>query len=80
MDKISKFIKKLSDKECVKSEQIVSRILSGDINGLDIKKLKGHNNLFRVRAGNIRVIFKKEKDSVNIITIDRRNDGTYSGI
>ena len=78
MDKISKFLKKLSKDSRCRLEQLISQILIGDLSGLDVKKLKGEINLFRVRKGDLRIIFLKTKDTVRIIDIDRRNDTTYN--
>ena len=78
MDKISKFLKKLPKDSRYLLEQLISQILIGDLSGLDVKKLKGEINLFRVRKGDLRIIFLKTKDTVRIIDIDRRNDTTYN--
>ena len=78
MDKISKFLKKLPKDSRYRLEQLISQILIGDLSGLDVKKLKGEINLFRVRKGDLRIIFLKTKDTVRIIDIDRRNDTTYN--
>ena len=78
MDKISKFLKKLPKDSRYRLEQLISQILGGDLSELDVKKLKGEVNLFRVRKGDLRIIFLKTKDTVRIIDIDRRNDTTYN--
>ena len=79
MDKVDKFIKKLSHYEQRRLKEIVDKILAGTVGGLSVKKLKGYDDMFRVRAGNLRVIFKKEKkkNSMNIILIEKRSSTTY---
>ena len=80
MDKITKFLKKLSKKEQKTLGYIVDQVSRGDISGLDVKKLKGEKNIFRVRQGNLRLIFLRIKDEVRVISVGRRNDNTYNKI
>ncbi|MBU2109339.1 type II toxin-antitoxin system RelE/ParE family toxin [Patescibacteria group bacterium] len=78
MDKISKALKKLSSQEKKIAKLILENIAKNDFKNLDIKKLKGHDNIFRVRKGKIRIIYKTNKDnSIFILTIERRSDKTY---
>ena len=79
MDKISKALAHLTqaEKEVVKS--ILLRIKDGSLLGLDIKKLKNTEDIYRVRKGRLRIIFqKKEAEKYNILTIERRSDNTYN--
>lgn len=77
MDQIAKFLKKLLPKEKRVIEDTVVRVLAHDFSGLDVKKLKGADNRFRVRKGSIRVIFRKDEKNIFILSIDRRDDTTY---
>lgn len=45
-------------------------------NGTDIKRLQGYDNLYRMRVGNIRVLFsiKEELRIINVENIDNRGD------
>lgn len=48
---------------------------------LDLKKLKGHENEWRLRVGNYRVLFEVIDDTPRIISIQaikRRNERTYN--
>ena len=58
-------------------EDIIKNILSNTLHNLDIKKLRGEQGLFRVRKGNIRVVFFKERDVTRIIFLGRRNENMY---
>ena len=58
-------------------EFLIEKIISLDWRGLDIKKLQGYDDIFRLRKGKIRVIFSKDKKEISIINIERRNEGTY---
>jgi len=79
MDKISKALARLTqaEKEVVKG--ILLRIKDGSLLGLNIKKLKNCEDIYRVRKGRLRIIFqKKEGEKYNILTIERRSDNTYN--
>jgi mRNA-degrading endonuclease RelE of RelBE toxin-antitoxin system len=78
MDKIDKFLKKISQKDCEKIDNLVSKIIDRDFTGLNYKKLKGYSNIFRVRKGDFRVTFTvDENDTVDIISIGRKQEDTY---
>lgn len=77
MDRVNKLIRKLSEKERTKVIQAIELILVGNIARLDVKKLKGEKNVFRIRVGDLRIIFTREKNSPRIISVDRRNDTMY---
>jgi mRNA interferase RelE/StbE len=77
MDAIERALKKFSEKERIWSKELVSKIASNDIQGLDIKKLKGWEDIFRVRRGDIRIIYRKVGERVFILEVGRRNEGTY---
>ena len=77
MDKILKLLRRLTQKERLQIEKIVSMLVSGDVSTLDIKKLKGVDDIYRVRIGNLRIIFKKEPKDIRILDIGRRDENTY---
>jgi len=79
MDKIEKFLKNLTKKELISVLAIINKIEKGDFTGLDIKKLSGHNNIYRARKGSVRIIFTKVDDcEITIVSIERRSDTTYN--
>lgn len=43
--------------------------------GTDIKKMKGHSNLFRLRAGEYRVIFTVDHGELVVYVIDAGSRG-----
>lgn len=79
MDKISKFIASLSAKDQQSIIEVIAKIHTGDTSNLDIKKLQGYPDLFRVRIGKYRIIcrFHKEYGFV-IVEVKLRNDTTYN--
>lgn len=79
MDKIAKALKKLAagEKKIVKA--ILIKINCHDFDGLDIKKLKGRQDIYRIRKGKIRIIYLiDENKKIFILTIERRSDNTYN--
>jgi len=79
MDKIAKALLKLSDKDHKSVIEILRKIKSQKLIGMDLKKLKGFDDIFRVRKGKIRVIFRQDdKGETFLLKIERRNDSTYN--
>lgn len=77
MDRIGKALAKLTPKERTWVEQILQRLTVGDTRGLNIKKLKGREDIFRARKGNVRIIYRAVGNWIFILAIERRNEGTY---
>ena len=79
MDKIEKFLRKLSPKEREVAEETIKLIFTGDTDRLDVKKLRGYTGVFRVRKGRLRIVYKQNDSELRLLTIDNRDDGTYRG-
>lgn len=77
MDKIDKAIQKLTEKEKKWIKEIVKALHSGRFDNLDIKKLKGEDNIFRVRKGEIRIIYQIRDKRVFILKVGHRKENTY---
>ncbi|MCX6712557.1 MAG: hypothetical protein NT041_02640 [Candidatus Vogelbacteria bacterium] len=78
MDKISKNLAKLTVQEKEAIAKIFAKIQAGKIAGLDLKKLKGYDDIYRVRFGKWRVIYRTDsKGKIFLVSFDRRNDNTY---
>jgi len=77
MDKIEKALAKLSGKEREKIKQALEKLFSKEVTGMDIKKLKGRKDIFRLRVGNLRIIYRLNDDKIFILAISRRNEDTY---
>jgi len=78
MDKITKALRKLSSKEAREVRRILRKIKKNNAAGLNVKKLKGKKDIFRVRKGDIRIIFSKQEDgNISILVIERRSENTY---
>ena len=78
MDRISKFLNKLSQKELTVVKDVLEKIKKGEMENFDMKKLKGADNFFRIRKGDIRIIYRiNEKEEIILLNIERKNDNTY---
>ncbi len=78
MDRIEKLLNKLSGGEKKKVKSVLKQIEKGDFKSLDLKKLKGRNDIYRVRKSSIRIIFHKLKDqNIKILAVERQSSKTY---
>ena len=66
-----KFIMKLAKPE----KERVLRAIHKLPNGNDIKKLRGHKDLLRLRVGNYRIIYTVDNGKYIILVIDAGNRG-----
>ena len=77
MNKIDKFLIKLLPKERNEILNVLSVIMSGSFEGMDIKKLKGEKDIYRVRKGRIRIIFQTNNSEMRILSVEFKSDNTY---
>ena len=77
MDKIEKALQKFSTHERLEVKDVLLKLQFGSFKELHVKKLKGRENIFRIRKGNIRIIYHSEKDRIFILSISRRKEDTY---
>lgn len=79
VDRIGKAFEKMSTKERKAVQEVIGRIVAGDLNGLDVQKLKGWSDAYRVRKGNFRIIFRLiDQTHPILLDVQRRSDTTYS--
>ena len=75
---IEKALAKLTKKEKKIVKDVLDNLQNSIFKGLDIKKLKGHDNIFRVRKGNVRILYRiDDTNKIFLLAIERRNDNTY---
>lgn len=77
MPPLRKLLSKFGLEERKTLEFLIQKITSLDWRGLDIKKLRGYQDIFRLRKGKFRIVFRKHKTGISVINIDRRNEKTY---
>lgn len=66
-----KFIDKLQKGEKIRIVRAIEQLPDGE----DIKKLKGHSNLLRLRIGDYRIIYTVDNGEYIILVIDVGNRG-----
>ena len=78
MDKIQKALQKFTQKERTLIQALLEKLDSGNTKGLDIKKLKGRDDIFRVRKGDMRIIYRLgAQRKILVLAIERRREDTY---
>jgi mRNA-degrading endonuclease RelE of RelBE toxin-antitoxin system len=77
VDRIQKALWKIPAAQRKEIENIIACIIKDDIAHLDVKKLQGHDSVYRVRKGNFRIIFFKTSADIRILAVERRADTTY---
>ena len=77
MPTLYKLLSKFSRGERATLIILVEKICSLGWHGLNIKKLQGYKDIFRLRKGKFRIIFLKNDKIIQIIDIGRRNEKTY---
>lgn len=77
-DRLEKFLAKLHGRELLLVQNLMLRIKLGELDGLQIKPLKGHKNFYRLRKGRVRIIFEIRSDrEPEIHSVGYRDDQTY---
>jgi len=74
---LKKLLSRFNRKEREKIELLIGGIVSFRWDALDVKKLKGYRDVFRVQKGDIRIIYQAKEGQVFILAIERRNENTY---
>jgi len=77
MPSLKKLLSKFNEKEREIIESLIGEIIFLHWRKLDIKKLKGYQNIFRARKGKIRIIFMKKNKDIFILAIERRRENIY---
>ena len=80
MDDLEKSLRKLTAGERKQVGDILTRLVAGNFQGLDLKRLKGSENIFRVHKGSIRIIYRKNKSKLFILAIEKRSKSTYKNL
>jgi mRNA-degrading endonuclease RelE of RelBE toxin-antitoxin system len=80
MHKIDTFLARLSVEIREKVLSIVERIQERNLSGLDVRKLKGSPDIYRVLLGKLRVKFVMNESEIRILSIDNCGENTYRDI
>ena len=74
---LKKLLSRFNLEDRIILEFLIAKTISLNWQGLDIKKLKGYQNIFRLRKGKLRIIFIKNNKYIRIINIEHRKETTY---
>jgi mRNA-degrading endonuclease RelE of RelBE toxin-antitoxin system len=77
MDRIEKFLAKLDPKYRAEAKELIARIVLGDFAHLDVKKLEGSDERYRVRVGRLRIQFTRSPQGTRLLSIGWRDSQTY---
>jgi len=77
MPTLNKLLSKFNVEDRRVLESVIAKIIFLDWRNLDIKKLKGYQDIFRFCRGKLRIIFTKNSNIIRIINIERRKETTY---
>lgn len=81
MDKTEKFLRKLQPKRRRQIKEVIEKILDREWKHLDMKKLKGcDKKVYRVRKGDMRIIFIDQGDDISVLSVGRRDEDTYKNL
>lgn len=72
---IKKKAKKFIDKLPQNDKKRIVKAIEGLPDGEDIKKLKGHDELLRLRVGSYRIIYTVDHGELTVYVIDAGNRG-----
>lgn len=78
MNKIDKFLARIPHIDRQKIIMAIECIIEKNTKNLDIKKLKGISNRYRIRVGIYRIQFEMEEESIVIVDVSKRDDTTYT--
>ena len=78
MNHLEKALARFAPEDRLLMRAVFVRIRADDLLHLDVRKLKGYRNLYRVRLGECRIIFERTDAGENeIVVLTRRNENTY---
>jgi len=78
MDQIKKALAKLSKRDFLIAKYLLSKIETGNLSELKIKKLVGYSDLYRARKGRIRVIYRLlASGATETLSVELRGEDTY---
>ena len=72
--KANKFILSLPEKERSSVKEAIEKLINNDTETLDIKRLLPYPKEFRLRVGNIRILFRSTKEQLFIFKAGYRGD------
>ena len=78
MNKLQKSLRGLHPQYRPIAEKLLALIVENKLDGLNVRKLKGYTNRYRVRKGKLRILFEQVDGMNEIKKLDSRDDNTYN--
>ena len=72
--KADKFIMSLPVNQRKPIKEAIGKLIEGDSANLDVRKLLPYPKEFRLRVGNVRILFKSTREELFIFKADYRKD------
>lgn len=76
-DKTKKFLAKLSAKELAAVRKALYLVSLNQLDGLNVKSLRGKPGFIRIRVGRVRIICQLVDEQYEVIHIAKRDEKTY---
>lgn len=80
MEKWLKQLRKMPWHNRARVNEVLLQLFARNFIGLDWKKLRGYENLFRIRVGNYRIIYRDDGQKITVISIPPKSDNTYNDL
>jgi mRNA-degrading endonuclease RelE of RelBE toxin-antitoxin system len=55
-------------------DSIVDRVAENDFEGMVLEKLKQRNDIFRVRNGDMRLLYRNDIGTISLLALERRRN------
>lgn len=77
MDKIQKALAKLAKQHREIFDALMVKLMARDFLGLNMAKMKGYQDVYRVKHGRLRVIFRINQQGLFVLEVGLRSEKTY---
>jgi mRNA-degrading endonuclease RelE of RelBE toxin-antitoxin system len=80
MNRTEKLLQKLSASARYQIEDVLIKLYANKLEGLNVKKIEGSKDIYRLRVGRYRIIYRQSAGSNELISVTLRNEKTYKGL
>lgn len=77
MDRVEKTLRTLPKAERIRYRRMTEDVIADRLARYDVVKLVGRDDVFRIRKGPMRVIFRRHRSGNSILALERRSETTY---
>ena len=78
MDPLEKLFGRIPKKDRIRIHGALEQLLARDFSGLQRQRLKGYEDIYRIRVGNYRIIYFDDGSEIILKAVRKRNEATYS--